>query len=139
MDMGMRGSRRRGRLFCFALLAAMLVVSGYAQVGGSTLKPTMVQDTLYEADGSAAQGWLVIAWPAFVTDDGAAVQAGSTSAPLGSDGSFSVSLAPNAGATPAGSFYTVTMHLAGGATSRETWVVPTKSPARLSDVRGSGA
>jgi hypothetical protein len=137
--MKMLGGRPLVRLFCIALLAVTLAISGNGQVSGTTLTPTMVQDTLYEADGSAAQGWLVITWPAFDTANGSAVQAGSTSVELASDGSFSVALAPNAGAKPAGSFYTVTMHLAGGGTSRETWVVPAKSPAQLSDVRGSGA
>jgi hypothetical protein len=40
---------------------------------GPTL--TSVIDTVYQADGSAAQGVLVITWPAFVTAGGTAVAA----------------------------------------------------------------
>src|SRR5271166_766230 len=68
---------------------------------------TSVIDTVYRADGSAAQGVLVITWPAFVSASGTAVAAGVLDVTLGTNGALDVALAPNAGATPAGSYYTV--------------------------------
>lgn len=49
--------------------------------------------------------------------------------PLGSGGAFSVALAPNAGATPDGTFYKVVLKLDEGTTETETWVIPSSSTA----------
>ena len=100
-------------------------------------KTTLLQDVVYRADGSRATGWLVISWPAFVTADGAAVAAGTKSVQLASDGSFSVALAPNAGGRPAGTYYSATLKLDGGGTSKEAWLVPSATPATLASVRAS--
>lgn len=130
--MRMPGCRLTRRLFCFGLL-----VAGMMAAQASSPKTTLVQDTIFHADGSPATGWMVISWPAFVTADGSAVAAGTTSVQLGTDGSFSVTLAPNAGGQPAGTYYTVNLKLDGGMASRETWVVPTTSPAKLAQVRAT--
>jgi hypothetical protein len=127
--MGMRWSRRIGRLFLLAC------VVGQAWAAGP--QTTSVQDIVYRADGTAANGSLVITWPAFVTSDGAAVAAGSKTVTLAGDGSFQVGLAPNVGATPTNSYYAVTYKLVGQATSKETWVVPSASPAKLGAVRAT--
>ena len=137
--MKMQGCRRVGRFFCFAILFALgfAMRANAAGAGGNSPKTTQVQDIVYRADGTRATGWIVIAWPAFVTADGAAVAAGSKSVQLGSDGSFSVALAPNAGGIPAGAYYAVTVKLDGGTTSKESWLVPATSPATLASVRAS--
>src|SRR5271163_4952671 len=76
-----------------------------APQSGPTL--TSVVDTVYMADGTPAQGVLVITWPAFVAADGAAVAAGSLDVTLGTNGALNVALASNAGANPASVYYTV--------------------------------
>ena len=108
------------------LVSAWLVlgVAGVAQVSTTT-----VSDTIYHADGSAAQGSLLISWPQFMTASGAPVAAGSTTVTLGSGGALSVALAPNVGSDPIGSYYTVVYHLDDGSVARENWVVPVSGSA----------
>ncbi len=138
------GRRPMGRLFYWAM-TAMVAVSGFwlsasgsAWAQGTT---TTVSDTVFLADGSAASGTLIITWPAFVSANGTAVAAGNTNVTLGTNGALSVALVPNAGATPAGSYYTVIYQLGPGEVKTEYWIVPTTSPANLATVRttpGSG-
>jgi hypothetical protein len=102
---------------------------------------TSVIDTVYMADGTPAQGMLLINWPAFVAADGTAVAAGNVDVTLGTNGGLNVALAPNASATPAGVYYTVVYQLQPSEVRTEYWVVPTSSPATLAQVRttpGSG-
>ncbi len=106
---------------------------------GPTL--TSVIDTVYQADGVPAQGILIITWPAFVSTSGTAVAAGNVNVTLGTNGALSVALAANEGATPAGSYYSVVYQLGPGEVRTEYWIVPTSSPATLTQVRttpGSG-
>jgi hypothetical protein len=106
---------------------------------GPTL--TSVIDTVYLANGTPAQGVLVITWPAFVTASGTAVGAGTLDVTLGTSGALNVTLAANAGANPPGNYYTVVYQLGPGEVRTEYWVVPTSSPATLAEVRstpGSG-
>jgi hypothetical protein len=93
------------------------------------------------ADGSGAQGTLVITWPAFVAADGTAVAPGSLDVTLGTGGALDVALTPNAGANPPNTYYTVVYQLQPSEVRTEYWVVPTSSPATLAQVRttpGSG-
>jgi len=102
---------------------------------------TSVIDTVYMADGTPAQGILVITWPAFVAADGTGVAPGSLDVTLGTNGALNVALAPNVGATPANVYYTVVYQLQPSEVRTEYWVVPTSSPATLAQVRttpGSG-
>ena len=99
------GRRPLGRLFYWALV--LVVGCGFSlQVAGAGASPqsspatTTVADIVYMADGTAAQGSLIISWPAFATAGGAAVAAGTTNVTLGANGALSVALVPNAGATP---------------------------------------
>ena len=111
----------------------LLVVRASAQVG-----TTQIADTIYRADGSRATGTVIVSWPAFATAAGQSVPAGSTSTAIAIDGSFTVRLAPNAGATPEGSFYTAVYHLYGGTVSREYWVVPVSGTAvTVSSIRST--
>jgi hypothetical protein len=133
--------RPMGRLF-YLVLAAVVAVSGVAAAvpqSGPTL--TSVLDTVYMADGSTAQGVLIITWPAFVTATGTAVAPGSLNVTLGTNGALNVGLVPNASANPPGVYYTVVYQLQPGEVRTEYWVVPTSSPATLAQVRttpGSG-
>src|SRR6202167_15963 len=133
--------RPLGRIF-YWLLAVVIAATGRvyaAPQSGPAL--TSVIDTVYMADGSEAQGTLVITWPAFVSASGAAVAAGSLNVTLGSNGALNVELATNATATPASVYHTVVYQLGPGEVRTEYWVVPTSSPATLAQVRttpGSG-
>ncbi len=140
------GRRPVGRLYCWVglMLVGMglaLPAYGAAPVPQSGPATTTVADTVYLADGTPAQGTLIITWPAFLTADGTAVAAGTTNVTLGANGALSVALVPNAGATPAGVYYTVVYQLGPGTVKTEYWMVPTTSPANLAAVRttpGSG-
>src|SRR6202451_2096050 len=150
------GRRPMGRLF-FLVLAMIAELAGLAalvnllSLGGvvraAALIPqsgpasTTVSDTVYRADGTPAQGTLIITWPAFITASGAAVAAGNLDVTLGANGSLSVALAPKAGGKPANAYYTVVYQLNDGTSMTEFWLVPTTSPADLAQVRtipGSG-
>jgi lysophospholipase L1-like esterase len=99
---------------------------------------TTITDTIYRADGTGAGGTVLVSWPAFSTAAGASVPAGSTSITLGAGGALTVSLAPNAGSTPMGSYYTVVYHLNDGTSTREYWVVPVSSTAvKVSAIRST--
>ena len=97
---------------------------------------TTVSDTGYQADGSPASGVVLISWPAFTAADGTPVAAGSTSVTLGNDGSLSVNLVPNAGATPSATYYTAVFQLQDGVRT-EYWLVGTTSPTTLAAVRAT--
>jgi hypothetical protein len=120
--------RRLGRLFCLLLLTAAAAFA----VGPST---TMISDIIYRADGAPAAGTLLISWPAFTTRDGKAVAAGSMSLAIGPSGALTVLLAPNEGATPAGTYYKVVFKLDDGTTNLEYWTVPVLSPTTISAIR----
>jgi hypothetical protein len=149
LEENMRDASRRplGRLFHWAVTATMAL--GFAaQAHGAAPVPqsgntTTVADTVYMADGTPASGILIITWPAFETASGTAVAGGTTSVTLGTNGALSVALEPNAGATPAGVYYTVVYQLQPSEVKTEYWVVPVStSPVTLATVRatpGSGA
>ncbi|MGA8500916.1 MAG: hypothetical protein WB683_05165 [Candidatus Sulfotelmatobacter sp.] len=93
--------RPLGRIFYLALtvvIAATGIRLHAAPQSGPAL--TSVIDTVYMADGSEAQGTLVITWPAFIAADGTAVAAGALNVTLGSNGALNVALATNAGDKP---------------------------------------
>lgn len=124
-------SRRTGRLFYWAL--ALLMPLGSACAQSVTL--TTISGIVYRADGAPAGGTLLISWPAFTTAGGQAVAAGNTSVLLGTGGTFSIQLAPNAGATPAGTTYTVVYQLNDSTVKAEYWSVGTSSPETIAQVR----
>ena len=110
---------KSGSWILVGVLLAALTTGASAQI-----VTTMVADTIYHADGTAATGTVLISWPAFTTATGESVPSGSTAATIGGGGALSVNLAPNAGSTPMGSYYTVVYHLDDGSVSRQYWVVP---------------
>ena len=134
--------RPKGRLF-YCLLTALLVSvfaiwTGVRPPVAMAAGPatTTVSDTVYQANGVPSSGIVLISWPAFTAADGTPVAAGSTSVTLGSDGSLSVSLVPNVGATPSGTYYTAVYQLQDGVRT-EYWLVGTASPETLAAVRAT--
>jgi len=117
-----------------AIFAILLPRLAPAQ-GGLTL--CQITDTVYRADGSPAQGDVVIVWNAFTTAAGQPVAAGNLTVTLGTQGQFSAALAPNAGAAPAGTYYRVTYKLNDGSTASEYWSVPALSSTTIGAIRST--
>ncbi|HEV2646873.1 MAG TPA: hypothetical protein VGU46_10965 [Acidobacteriaceae bacterium] len=115
--------KRRSWMLIGVLLAA------YTATAVSQVTTTQVTDTVYHADGTTATGTLLISWPAFTTSSGQAIPSGTTSATIASGGVLNVALAPNSGANPVGTYYTVVYHLDDGSVSRQYWVVPASASA----------
>ena len=113
-------------------LAAGCIETARAQASPAT---TVIRDTVYRADGEPAQGILLISWSPFTTAAGVPIAAGNLNTTLGTNGALEVSLVPNAGATPASTYYSVVYQLGDGTVRTEFWVVPTTSPANLATVR----
>lgn len=128
-----RCGRPAGRLFY--VLATILLVAAGLRAAGTPPTTTLIQDTVYRANGTPARGTLVISWPAFETLDHKTVAAGILSVPLGESGGLSVALAPNQGATPLGTYYKVVTKLDDGTTTTEYWNIPNISPATVASVR----
>ena len=110
-------------------MTVMKVTAAAQTTSASAIATTQVTDTVYRADGTPANGTVIVSWQAFTTAIGQAVPSGSTSATITS-GALSLQLVPNAGSTPMGTYYTTVYHLDDGSVSREFWVVPvSQSPA----------
>src|SRR5215813_7749601 len=120
------------RMLSIGLAVVGLIVQTALAQGPSL---TTISDTVYRADGTTASGTALISWPAFQTAQGNAVAAGSKSVSVGPAGTFSTQLAPNTGATPTTTYYTVVFQLDDGTVRREYWLVPTTSPTTISAVR----
>lgn len=120
----MRGIKRGVTLV--TVVIALLGMRGRAAAQVAT---TVIQDTVYRADGTPASGTVIVTWPTFTTAAGQAVAAGNTSAAIGPKGALSIALTPNANAMPAGSYYTAVLHLDDGTTSQQYWVVPVSATA----------
>jgi hypothetical protein len=119
---------RRGMLLPAGLLL-LFAMQGHA------IETTNVQGIVYKADGTVAQGTLLVSWPSFTAADGSAVAAGSTTTTIAPDGSVKMVLAPNAGANPQGTYYTVVYHMTDGTVQKEYWVVPQAATATISQMR----
>ena len=107
----MLDARHRPRGQFFYWLVSVLWVWGIAHAPVATAQTapatTRVSDVVYRADSTPASGVVLISWPALATADGKPVAAGSTSVALDTGGAFNADLVPNAGANPAGAYYTV--------------------------------
>ena len=106
-------SLKLGREVCFLLLVLGVLANAQAPA------LTMVQGTVYLANGQAGAGTLSVSWPAFTTAGGQAVAADRTAIAIPADGFVSVNLVPNLGATPAGLYYTAVFYLSDGTTSTQ--------------------
>ncbi|MGA7156015.1 MAG: hypothetical protein WBY53_04170 [Acidobacteriaceae bacterium] len=127
---------KRGLMLLVALVAMMI---GCVSLASAQVSTTTVQDTVYSANGTPASGTVLVSWGSFTTAGGQNVPAGSASTTIGAGGQLSMTLAPNAGATPIGSYYTAVFHLNDGTTSRQYWVVPATvsggGPATLAEIK----
>lgn len=121
---------RRAALAAIIIAWALLPPHLMAQLGTTT-----VQGTIYRADGTPAAGTLLVSWPAFTTAQNQAVAAGSLNTTLSADGFVSMNLTPNAGGTPAGSYYTAVYHLSDGTVNTEYWIVPASGTAAIASIR----
>ena len=130
-------SRRKGRLFYWIAVAALGICMGVPLAHAATPAKTMIADTMYRADGTPAQGTLLIRWPAFTASDGSAVAAGTMSMAIGADGWVEIPLIANTGSNPEGTFYRVTLKLDDGTTSEEYWVVPQVETTTVGAVRST--
>lgn len=115
-------------------LLAFLTIS--APHGLPAQQTTTVSDTLRDPTGLPLNGRLVITnQTTFVSGDGFEIPAGSQITVNVADGSFSVQLVPNIGATPSGTSYSVAYYLPNRRMT-ETWVVPRiPNATNLSNVR----
>jgi hypothetical protein len=92
---------------------------------------TEVADTIKYADGTTANGYLVIEWPSFTNAGGILIGAGKKKVKF-TAGTFTVNLEPNDTAVPSGTSYLVRYHLRKGDDQLEYWVVPTSgSPVTI--------
>ena len=127
---------RRGWMLLAAVVA---MIAGYTSTVAAQVATTTVADTVYSANGTPATGTVLVSWNSFTTMGGQTVPAGSTSVTIGAGGQLTIALAPNAGATPMGSYYTAIFHLNDGTTSRQYWVVPVTvpgaGPATLAEIK----
>ena len=131
-------SRLTGRFFSVLIsLAVAILVPRCTSVFADTLTLCHVSDVVYRADGSPAQGSVVLVWPAFTTAAGQPVAAGTLAVALGRQGQFSASLAPNSGAAPAGSYYRATYKLSDGSTNTELWTVPATQSTTIGAIRST--
>jgi hypothetical protein len=119
-------------IFLVLTLLMVLTAAGKLQAQGPAL--TTISDTVYRADGSSASGTVLISWPSFETTTGDAVAAGNLAVTIGPQGAFSVQLAPNVGASPAGTYYVVVLQLDDGTVRTEYWAVPATSPTTIAAV-----
>ena len=98
---------------------------------------TSLQDTLYNPNGTTANGNIYLTWASFTAADGKVVN--GSAAPLIIEivnGVLNISLEPTDTATPSGSYYVATYNLGTPYAPVEHWNVPTSgSPVNLAAVR----
>src|SRR5215469_8915881 len=111
------------------LLAAMAA----ATLASAQPALTIIQDTLYRADGTRFNGTLFITWSAFEAGDTSNIATSNLTVPIVS-GVLKVSLVPTTNAT-AGAQYNVTFNSRGINQFTQVWAVPPSTlPLRIKDV-----
>jgi hypothetical protein len=97
---------------------------------------TVIQDTLYKADGTRFNGLLMISWNSFEAGDLSNIVSQSLTVRV-VDGNFRVQLVPTTTSNPP-TYYNVKYNSDGKIQFEETWVVGVAStPLRIRDVRAS--
>jgi len=122
------------------VIAALLLLSAFCfPLSVFAQAKTTVSDTIHGPDGSLPSGKIVLrSKSTFTAADGTVVFSGSVATATVTNGTFSVSLIPNAGSTPSGTSYSAIYMLAGVPYREETWVVPASAtPVDLSAVRSA--
>jgi hypothetical protein len=104
---------RTGRLVAALILAAMAV--------GAQPPLTVIQDTLYKADGTRFNGILMISWNSFEAGDLSNIVSQSVTVKV-LDGNFRVQLVPTTTSNPP-TYYNVKYNSDGKIQFEETWVV----------------
>ncbi len=122
---------------CLQVLPIVGVLAFGLAAAHAQVATTTIVDTIYRADGTPAAGSLLVSWPEFTTSASQAVPAGKTEITIGPDGSVDFPLAPNAGAMPAGTYYTVVYHLSDGTVSTEYWTVPQARQTGIAAIRSA--
>jgi hypothetical protein len=111
------------------LLAAMAA----ATIAAAQPALTIIQDTLYRADGTRFNGTLFITWSAFQAGDTSNIATSNLTVPIVS-GVLKVSLVPTTNATP-GAQYNVTFNSRGINQFTQVWAVPPSTlPLRVRDI-----
>ncbi len=111
------------------LLAAMAA----ATLAAAQPALTLIQDTLYRADGTRFNGTLFITWSAFQAGDTSNIATANLTVPIIS-GVLKVSLVPTTNAT-AGAQYNVTFNSRGINQFTQVWAVPPSTlPLRVKDI-----
>lgn len=85
--------------------------------------PSMIQDSVLYADGTAASGKIWLTWPPFQWAN-VTIVGGQQAFPVAPDGTISIPCFPTIGAQPGGVYYTVVYELDKGPVYREYWAVP---------------
>jgi hypothetical protein len=117
-----------------AHLVAALIVAATAAPAQPPL--TVIQDTLYKADGTRFNGLLMISWNSFEAGNLSNIVSQSLTVKV-VDGNFRVRLVPTTTSNPP-TYYNVKYNSDGKIQFQETWVVGAAStPLRVRDVRAS--
>lgn len=115
-------------------LVAALILAATAAPAQPPL--TVIQDTLYKADGTRFNGLLMISWNSFEAGDLSNIVSQSLTVQV-VNGNFRVQLVPTTTSNPP-TYYNVKYNSDGKIQFEETWVVGASStPLRIRDVRAS--
>lgn len=97
--------------------------------------PTLIQGSVFNADGRPANGRVVISWPFFQVP-GQDFVGGETTFEI-ANGELAISLQSNQDAQPLGMYYTATFELDSGQVYEEYWIVPSKNSVTMGQCRVS--
>lgn len=118
----------------WAAAAAILLLAAAPAAAAPPL--TLIQDTLYRADGTPFAGSAVVSWSSFIASDGTSIPQGNLSVSV-VGGLVRVRLVPGTTATPF-THYTVKFVTGGSTLFTDVWAVPPSgTPLEIRQVRVS--